>query len=351
MIELLILSNMGPSRNKPSSGRFVLNQYHAIKNNFSNEINAEYFYLDQEPKKGIAKLLRYPVFFLKFLWSYVFRLKKLDIIHVHFYFPTILLAVFYKLFRRPNVKIVVTFHGSDIYKYIPANAIYRWCNKFVDKHIFVSEELQQKFFSQENGEILSAGILDCFNFKQPDKKSEFKYQLMFAGRLDENKGSKRLISLIEKLPNCQFLVVGDGDYYQDLNKLNVNNLTLIKHATPQQLVKLYKESRFLLNLSLNESFGLVMTEAMACGTPVIATKTDGSTAQIRDDETGYLVENDECWLDENLANFINDRLNSIDFDDYIKISKAVSGSAQPYRLSVISNRLADIYFSLAAKGS
>jgi len=174
---------------------------------------------------------------------------------------------------------------------------------------------------------------------------------MFAGRLDENKGSKRLISLIEKLPNCQFLVVGDGDYYQDLNKLNVNNLTLIKHATPQQLVKLYKESRFLLNLSLNESFGLVMTEAMACGTPVIATKTDGSTAQIRDDETGYLVENDECWLDENLANFINDRLNSIDFDDYIKISKAVSGSAQPYRLSVISNRLADIYFSLAAKGS
>lgn len=45
-----------------------------------------------------------------------------------------------------------------------------------------------------------------------------------------------------------------------------------------------RQSKFMVNLSYNESFGLAMTEAMAMGIPVIATRTDGSLEQIEDNK-------------------------------------------------------------------
>jgi len=41
--------------------------------------------------------------------------------------------------------------------------------------------------------------------------------------------------------------------------------------------------------SLRESFGMVALEAMACGTPVIASKVGGLALNVRDGETGFLV--------------------------------------------------------------
>ena len=136
MINLLLLSNMGPSKNKPHSGLFVYNQFIELKRNHSRSLNTNYFYLDQEEKSGLNKLLRYPLFFLRFLWCYVLSRKTQDIIHVHFYFPTIILAVAYKWLRNPRVKILVTYHGSDIYKYRKPNIVYRALSYFVLEHIF-----------------------------------------------------------------------------------------------------------------------------------------------------------------------------------------------------------------------
>ena len=59
--------------------------------------------------------------------------------------------------------------------------------------------------------------------------------------------------------------------------------------------------------SLYESFGMVALEAMACGTPVVASDVGGLSFVVRDGETGFLVpENDPVALATCLGNLLRD---------------------------------------------
>ncbi|WP_181901486.1 glycosyltransferase family 4 protein [Thalassotalea euphylliae] len=330
------------------------NQFKELRDSHHEAFATEYFYLDQEEKAGLAKLFRYPLFFVRFLWRYIFAIKTQNIIHVHFYFPTIILAAAYKWFRNPKVKILVTYHGSDIYKYMPPNAIYRLLSKCVDEHIFVSENLKQQFFTPIEGYVLSAGVSSCYYEQQTDVKHK-SVDIMFVGRLDENKGSERLISLIKSTPKLRFLVVGQGEYFDELAGHQFNNVTLIANASPEQLKHYYHQSKFLLNLSMNESFGLVITEAMACGVPTIATETDGGKLQIKSGVNGFLLPNNEQWLATNLANFIEEKLTLLNdgiddktdfYIDYQTLSSNARASAEPYKLANVVEELVRLYRSI-----
>lgn len=349
-IRVLLLSNMGPSKNKPNSGRFIMNQYTSLKK--YTDLDMNYFYLDQEKKSGLLRVFRYPLFALHFLFKYIFSVKKLDIIHVHFFFPNILLAITYKILRNWKVKIAVTFHGSDIYSYSPPSGIYKKCIDFVDESIFVSDELKARFFKQVPCTVLSAGVNEVFY--QKNEKCSFKekqYDVVFVGQLDKNKGIERLEKILIAFPcKIRVAIVGDGDNtFIERVKNNKNvSISYFNSCNPQQLVTIYNSSSMLINLSYNESFGLVMSEAMACGILVVATQTDGASTQVADGKNGFLIPNQDDIVCSSTINAIQ-RILSMSEKQYASMSDSATNTAQKYRLSVVAKQIFNMYTKLQAK--
>jgi L-malate glycosyltransferase len=346
-MRILLLSNMGPSKSKPNSGRFIYNQYLALKKVLGN--NLEFFYLEQATQTGVARMFRYPKFFVRFLSRYVFSLNKLDIIHVHFYFPNILLAIAYKLLRNWRVKIVVTFHGSDIYLYSPPNIVYKACTHFIDQYIFVSEKLKQRFFKNVPCRVLSAGVNDIFYQQRSHcDANEKQFDIVFVGHLDKNKGIARLEEILLKFPSkIRMAIVGAGneEFINRVKSCHHVSLSYYESRTPEQLVTIYNASYLLINLSYNESFGLVMSEAMACGAVVVATHTDGASAQIVNASNGFLIANQDDTVCSSAINAISHIL-TMSHSEYASMSKNAVNTAEQYRLSLVTEQILNIYTKL-----
>ncbi|MBQ0740045.1 glycosyltransferase, partial [Aquimarina celericrescens] len=76
------------------------------------EDSIEIFFMKRQFTSRLGSLLKYLKTFI-FFSPYLF--KKYDIIHLHFFYPLIYLAWFYKKIH-PSCKVIVTFHGMDITK-------------------------------------------------------------------------------------------------------------------------------------------------------------------------------------------------------------------------------------------
>lgn len=310
---VLIITNMGPKPSAPFQGQFVKNQMLALQKRQA----LAYFYMSWHNDGLLNRVLKYPVLFLRFFWSYILSFKSFDVIHVHFFYPTIWLALAYKYLRKPSVNIVVTCHGSDIYHYQPFSALYRWCCGAVDQWIFTSEKLQSKAFTTEpKAVVLSAGIAQVYADASQLSRADKDIDLLYVGALDKNKGMDRLIALLPQVKDKKICVIGTGPYQAQFEQLTKDypNLQLEAGQTAEQLKAFYQRSKCFLSLSRNESFGLVMTEAMACYTPVIATLTDGSAEQLGADSFWVIDQADEQLLQQQLLKKIQQLLSLSDSD-------------------------------------
>ena len=341
---LLILTNMGPKPAAPFQGVFVRNQVEALA-----ALNPAYFQMEWQSERMPWRLLRYPIFWLQFVWRYVLSRQRFDVLHVHFFYPTIWLALTYRLLRNPKVKIVVTCHGTDIYAYQPESRWYKAAAARVDQWIFVSAQLQQRFFRQDiRAEVLPAGIHALYGQVPALPLAEKDIDVLYVGTLDFNKGMDRLIALLPALGGKKIVVIGHGPWHAQLSAaaLQYPQLTLVSAQGAAQLKDYYQRSKLFISLSRNESFGLVMTEAMACGTPVVATTTDGSRMQLQHGINGYLIDTqDEATLLQVLGEKIQ-LLLSLPPADYQQLQQACQTSAKPYLLDKVAARLTEIYQQL-----
>lgn len=344
IVKLLILTNMGAKPSAPFQGVFVRNQVAAL-----SALAPVFFQMNWQTDRMPWRYLRYPVFWCQFVWRHVFSRSSFDLIHVHFYYPTIWLALTYKLLRNPKVKIVVTCHGGDLYFYDPPSALYRLCSRVVDHWVFVSEQLRQRFFRRDiSAEVLPAGIHPVYGDVTPLTLAQKDIDLLYVGTLDLNKGMDRLVALLAQLPGLRVVVIGHGPWLSQLQQAQSDypGLELLGAKSPAELAEYYRRSKVYLNLSRNESFGLVMTEAMACGTPVVASQTDGAQAQVTDGENGFVVQQQELLpMAAALAAKIQ-LLFSKSAAEYQQIQQRCRTSAQPYLLGKIASRLQTIYQSL-----
>jgi D-inositol-3-phosphate glycosyltransferase len=123
--------------------------------------------------------------------------------------------------------------------------------------------------------------------------------LLFVGRLDPIKGLDLLLESVALLRHpARLIVVGgapDGD--PEIERLRAlagrlgigDRVSFPGAAAPEDLVPYYRAAAALVVTSRYESFGLAAVEALACGTPVVASQVGGLPSILRDGENGLLV--------------------------------------------------------------
>ncbi|HEX5603480.1 MAG TPA: glycosyltransferase family 4 protein, partial [Pyrinomonadaceae bacterium] len=98
--------------------------------------------------------------------------------------------------------------------------------------------------------------------------------------------------LAERNVPFRLLVAGDGEMLTELQelsrRLNIADRILWLGLVPNPASLLQASDLFLLT-TVGEAFGLVLAEAMACGVPVVATRSGGIVEVIDDGKTGLLV--------------------------------------------------------------
>ena len=121
----------------------------------------------------------------------------------------------------------------------------------------------------------------------------------FVGKFTEFKGIDILIKaakiVSQRVNDVGFYLAGDGELRKKMEKLAKNsglkNITFLGHQTQENVALLYNIANLSVVPSRVEPFGLVAIEALACGTPVVATNAGGLPDFINEN-VGKLVEMD-----------------------------------------------------------
>lgn len=154
--------------------------------------------------------------------------------------------------------------------------------------------------------------------------------VIFAGRLSKEKGIDQLLQAVKNMPNITVLIVGAllsscnlADLYQKkIHKLATDlggQAVFTGYVDQQVLPKYYNAADLAVLPSMwDEPAGLTMIEAMACGTPVITTRSGGIPEYVGD--IAYVLNRDEK-LPQNIAKSI-DKYLRLSTEEQEKIRKA-----------------------------
>jgi len=190
--------------------------------------------------------------------------------------------------------------------------------------------------------------------------------ILFVGRLDPLKGLDNLLGAMCKLSDmepelakhlCLAVIGGNGeedgpdlaDSLECLDELKrkagLHDLVAFLGSRAQDtLANYYSAAEVCVVPSYYESFGLVALEAMACGTPVIASRVGGLQHTVEDGVTGFLVPSgDEDALAEKL------RLVLTDGELRQRLARRARSSAQQYTWRVVAQRILSVYEELWQK--
>jgi glycosyltransferase involved in cell wall biosynthesis len=122
-----------------------------------------------------------------------------------------------------------------------------------------------------------------------------KFLLLYAGRLAPEKNAELLLDAAKLLPsylneNIQWLIVGDGPIRNQLQASAPDNMMFTGYLEGQELAEVYSASDLFIFPSPTETFGNVVLESLASGTPVIGANTGGVKSIIQEGITGLLCE-------------------------------------------------------------
>jgi glycosyltransferase involved in cell wall biosynthesis len=217
-----------------------------------------------------------------------------EVIHAHHY-HSIVTNLCVLEGRATSKRVFVTDHNSSGRNFAHKLRLERW----VDGLLAVSDFAATRFpeFSSRHTTIYGGVDTNVFRPNGADPQGD----VLFVGRLHYFKGVDVLIDAVRD--DMRLDLYGpsyDPEYLQVLHE-HARGKNVIFHAPPSQgdLVRAYQDARVAVlpstpesrygASSIGEFFPLVILEALACGTPVVATSVGGIPEIVRHGENGFVV--------------------------------------------------------------
>jgi glycosyltransferase involved in cell wall biosynthesis len=155
-------------------------------------------------------------------------------------------------------------------------------DRFVANSTAVADRIR-RFYGRE-AEVIYPPVDTEFFTPRGERGDEF----LFVGRLVSYKRVDLVVRAFEGLPH-RLVVVGEGHLAEGLKATAPSNVRFVEAVDGAALRDLYRSARALV-YPADEDFGIVMAEAQACGTPVVALAAGGALDIVRPGETGWHIE-------------------------------------------------------------
>lgn len=218
-----------------------------------------------------------------------------------------------KIARKHSIPYIMT----------PRGCLEPWCikqkriKKFFAYHLYQKKDLEQAACilatsQMEADNIRALGIttpiaiipngIDIFEYKcrTSNDIKKIKNQILFLSRIHKKKGIEFLIRVWEQLnkqyPDWNVVIAGNGEesYLNHLRSMIKskglqNCVNIIPPVFGEEKHKLYCESSLFVLPTYSENFGMVISEAMSCGVPVITT-TGTPWQELNEKRIGWCIE-------------------------------------------------------------
>ena len=236
--------------------------------------------------------------------------QKPDLIHAHD-----MRASFFSALCCGKIPLVSHIHNNayDARGLSPKTVAYLLAG-FKAKHIlWVSNSSFEgyafhKFFAKKSSVLYNIIDTEVIFHKKAQDENTYDYDMIYVGRLTFQKDPQRLMRLCARLkeqkPDLKVAIVGTGELEDEVKQLcrelniseNVNFLGF--QSNP---IKMVHDAKAMILTSRWEGTPMCALEAMALGTPVVSTPSDGMKDLIDDGINGYLTDDDAVMAEKLLA--------------------------------------------------
>lgn len=224
---------------------------------------------------------------------------KFDIVHIH---EPLVPFLARQIMQQTNCPIVGTFHAA-----LPGNALGKSLTgsfKAYARAVLPGINAITAVSPAAIGYIEEANSLpisyipngvELHEFKPGKKVRRESDTILFVGRLEKRKGAKYAIKAFELVkadrPDAQLLIVGDGPLRRSLenyvNLHEIRDVHFLGFVSDEEKRLLFQKATVYTSPALyGESFGIVLAEAMALGTPIVANSIEGYAWVLK--ETGRM---------------------------------------------------------------
>jgi teichuronic acid biosynthesis glycosyltransferase TuaC len=229
---------------------------------------------------------------------------RFDAIDAHYVYPDGVAAVW--LGQALDLPTVITARGTDV-NLIPRYTIPRYLIRqaiagsaaMIAVSAAIKDALLDLGAPSNKVTVLRNGV-DTTLFRPLDREMVrrklglTRQTLISVGLLIERKGHHRIVEAMCQLPDMDLLIVGEGPERDSLtaqiDRLGLRAQVRLLGAQPHaELPSLYSAADALVLASSREGWPNVLLEAMACGTPVIASNIWGNPEVVREPAAGVLM--------------------------------------------------------------
>ncbi len=255
--------------------------------------------------------------------------RNFDLIHTHF---TLLSSYYSGLVDIPTL---ISIHSPIIKEIKPFLKAFR-------NNYYVSFSLAQR--KQMPDLNWFANIYHGVDTKKFSFNPKPKDYFLYLGRITEEKGVHLAIAAAKaaEVP----LIIAGGSYssesywHEEIEKnIDGTNIMYVGEANLEQKIKYLRNAKAVLfPTQYNEVFGLVMIEAMACGTPVIAWRNGSVPEVIKHRKNGYIVKSvDDMVKAIKMIDKISRQETRKRAEDFFSIEKMVAGYEKVYARIIEDN--------------